>query len=193
MALSQQTTTVAVLASLAVGVVVTLASGELRADRDVGLELLRANEALGERVERQELELAELRARIEAGAGKPGGNNGSTAPGTAPKSKAESDVAEQVEFRKKVLAVMKPEIEAVDARATTAKAVFDKHVTAYLNHHHDVDVAAHGWVRLDVMLTEDGVDMLRPTYGDDWVATRRAENGVVPGSGVLTKTTTKPK
>ncbi|MBC8072441.1 MAG: hypothetical protein IAG13_29230 [Deltaproteobacteria bacterium] len=192
MALSQQTTTVAVLASLAVGVVVTLTSGELRADRDVGLELLRANEALGEQVARQELELAELRARIEAGAGKPGGN-GTTGPGTAPKSKAESDAAEQAEFRKKVLAVMKPEIDAVDARATAAKATFDKHVTAYANHSHDVDMAAHGWVRLDTMLTEDGVDSLRPSYSDDWIAIRRADNGVIPGNGLLTKTTTKPK
>lgn len=198
MALSQQTTTVAVLASLAVGVMVTLASGELRADRDVGLELLRANEALGERVERQDAEIAELRARIEAGAGKPGGNSGTNAP--APKSKAESEMDDAAAFRKKVLAAVKPELEAVDARATAAKTAFDthvtaygKHVTAYNNHHHDVEVPSHGWVKLDVMLTQEGVEMLRPSYADDQIAIRRADNGVVPGTGSHMKTTTKPK
>jgi len=71
-ALSQQTTTLAVPASLAAGVVVTLASGEPRADRDVGLELLRASDALIERVERQDADIAELRACVQAGGGKPG-------------------------------------------------------------------------------------------------------------------------
>jgi hypothetical protein len=71
MALLQRSASIAVFASLAVGLVVTLASGELRAERDVELELLRANEALAERLEQQEIEILALRRSVDAAAGKP--------------------------------------------------------------------------------------------------------------------------
>ena len=125
---------------------------------------------------------------VDAAAGKPGTNNpGTTQPGSAPKSKAEADAEELIAFRKKVLAAVKPELEAIDKKATAAKGGFDKHVEAYAKHRHDYEVARHGWVKIDTMLTTEGVEMLRPTYSNDWprsAATMPAEHS---------KTTTKPK
>lgn len=182
------------LACLATGVVITLASGELRADRDVGLELLRANEALSARVERQDGELAELRALVEASAGKPTGpNTGPSAPGTPPKTKSEADLEEKFAFRVKALEALKPELAEIDRKQVAAKATHVAHVEAYAKHYHEYDVVAHGWVRLDAVLTGDGQDLLRPTYADDWFATVRTDNGKLPSDGSLTKSTTAPK
>lgn len=177
------------LAGLAVGLMITTASGELRADRDVEHELLRANEALADQLMRQGEEIAELRTLVAAGVGRPSPTNpGTTQPGQAPESAVKANIKEQIAFRKKVLAAVKPELEAIDARATEATAKFDKHVEAYVNHRHDYEITGHGWVKLDTMLTTEGVEMLRPTYSNDWIAIRTNGNG-----GMVEKTTTKPK
>jgi hypothetical protein len=49
-------------------------------------------------------------------------------------------------------------------------------------------LVSHGWVKIDTMLTTEGVEMLRPTYSNDWLAIRRDNAG-----GSHSKTTTKPK
>jgi hypothetical protein len=188
-AVFQRRASVAVLAGLAVGLVITTASGELRADRDVEHELLRANEALAEQLTRQGDEIAALRSMVAAAAGRPSPSNpGTTQPSTAPESAVKANVKETLAFRKKVLAAMKPELEAIDARATEATEKFDKHVDAYAKHRHDYEITGHGWVRLDTMLTTEGVEMLRPTYSNDWIPIRTNGNG-----GMIEKTTTKPK
>lgn len=188
----RKSTKVVVLASFAVGVALTLASGELKADRDVGSELLRANESLVAKLDAQQLEIDELRARLEAAAVKPGPTNpGSQQPTDAPQSQAEAAAKEAAEFRKKVLGAIKPELEGIDAKFATKEA-FDKHKDAYANHKHEYINIPHGWVRLDTMLTPEGVDMLRPTYSDDWIAIQYANNGVIPEKST-TKLTTKPK
>ena len=175
------------LAGLAVGLVITTASGELRADRDVEHELLRANEALADQLARQGEELAELREMVAAAAVRPPKPT-TTAPGTAPQTEAKTTVKEAIAFRKKVLAAMKPELEAIDARATAAAEKFDKHVEAYSKHRHEYEITGHGWVKLDAMLTTEGAEMLRPTYGNDWIPIRADGNG-----GMVAKDTTAPK
>lgn len=179
---------VAVLASLAIGVVLTLASGELRADRDIDRELLRVNEALVERVAQQQDEIDELRVAIAAASKPPSNAPGTTAPSDAPKTKAQTEAEEAAAFRKKVLAAVKPELTAIDERATTAKETFDKHVAAYAKHTHDYERMSSGWVKLDTMLTNDALEILRPTYADDWIAIRRDGKG-----GDYTQSTSKPK
>jgi hypothetical protein len=188
-AVFQRRANVAVLAGLAVGVVVTMASGELRADRDVELELVRANETLADRLDAQEQEIAELRSAIATAAGKPTTlNPGSKQPGTGPKSKAETELEELLAFKKKVLNAIKPELDAIDARAKAGEDALAQHVTAYAKHTHDVELVSHGWVKLDTMLTTEGTEMLRPTYPDDWIAIRRDGKG-----GTYPKQTSKPK
>jgi hypothetical protein len=176
-----------VFAGVAAGVVVTMASGELRADRDVAHELVTANEALVERLEVQEREIAELRDLVGATT-KPVNNPGTTQPGTAPKTKAEVEMEEMLAFRKKVLAAIDGELDGIDERASSAKAAFDKHVEAYAKHRHEYEVNSNGWAKLDTILTPEGVEMLRPTYPNDWIAIRYDGKG-----GVIAKATTKPK
>ncbi|HWB80536.1 MAG TPA: hypothetical protein VG755_36480 [Nannocystaceae bacterium] len=184
-------TKVVVLASLAVGVALTFASGESKADRDVAHELLRANESLAEKLDAQQVEIAELRARLDAASAKPGPKNpGTTQPGDAPQTKVEAEVKEAFEFRKKVLAALKPELEGIDAKFVASKDALDKHKEKYAKHTHQYDVVSHGWVRLDTMLTSDGVDVLRPTYSDDWIAIKRTDNGNIPESSTSRSTTT---
>jgi hypothetical protein len=188
-AVFQRKASVAVLAGLAVGLVITTASGELRADRDIEHELVRANEALAEQLTRQGEELAELRGMVAAAGARPSAKNpGTTQPSQAPESAAKATLKEQIAFRKKVLAAVKPELDAIDARATAADETFDKHVEAYSKHRHDYEITGHGWVKLDTMLTTEGVEMLRPTYSNDWIAIRYNGNG-----GMVAKETTKPK
>ncbi len=176
-------------ASLAIGVVLTLASGELRADRDVERELAQVNGALVERVAQQQDELDELRATVEALAAKPTNKApGTTTPTDGPKSKAQTELEEQAAFRKKVLAAIELELDAIDARAAKAKETFEAHVEAYAKHRHDYELASNGWVKLDTMLTHDALEILRPTYADDWIAIRRDGKGAM-----YTKSTTKPK
>lgn len=57
-----RSTAVAAVVGLVVGIAVTLVSAELRADRDVALELLRANELLADRLAEQRAELQAARA-----------------------------------------------------------------------------------------------------------------------------------
>ena len=187
----------AVVVGLAVGVFVSLGAGELHADRDVDGELLRANASLERRLAAQESTLAELQTELdelrrdrEAAQAKPRTNNPDTAPNDAPDSVVKKEVEEAVAFRKKALAALAPELEAIDARAAaieakaaSAKATFDKHT-------HEVEFTSHGWVKLDVMLDADHLDVVRAPYRNDFVAIRDSSAG---GSGTFMRATTKPK
>lgn len=61
-----RSTAVAAVVGLVVGIAVTLVSAELRADRDVALELLRANELLADRLAEQRAELQAAREDLAA-------------------------------------------------------------------------------------------------------------------------------
>lgn len=189
-----QSTKVVVLSSFAIGVALTLASGELKADRDVGSELLRANESLAAKLDAQQLEIEELRARLDAASTKPAPKNpgAQQQPTDAPQSQAEAAAKEAAEFRKKVLAAVKLELEAIDAKFVAGKDALDKHKETFAKHTHEYIHVPHGWVRLDKLLTDDGVDVLRPTYSDDWIAIQYANDGVIPEKST-TRLTTKPK
>lgn len=159
MALSQHTTKVAVLASLAVGVAVTLASGPLRADRDVNTEVLaqvdalaHSNERLAERVALQEVELAEARAQLQAlraaagtGATKPPSTS-EPAPGL--KTAAQAAAEERAAFRARALEALKPELDAIQVQLanTVTKATYDKHTHSY------VTPTVGGYARMDLIL-----------------------------------------
>ena len=186
-------TKVVVLASLAVGVALTFASAESKADRDIEHELLRANESLVAKLDAQQLEIEELRTRLDAASVKPAPTNpGSKQPGDAPMTEAEAAAKEAAEFRKKVLAIVDPKLEAIDTKITADMDALAKHKEKFSKHTHEYSHASHGWVRLDTMLTADGVDVLRPTYSDDWIAIKRTDNGNIPESSGM-KSTTPPK
>jgi hypothetical protein len=183
----------AVLLACSVGATVALSSGDLRADRDPDAALVRANDRLTERLAEHEAQLAhaldELAAlRTELAATKPTTSApGTSAPGAKPKTAAEAAAEERAAFRAKALVALKPELDAIDARATkiestavTAKTTFDKHT-------HEVEFVGHGWVKLDVMLDSDHFDTVRKPYLDDFVAIRDATNST------FMKSTTKPK
>lgn len=61
-----RSTAVAAIVGLAVGIAVTLVSTELRADRDVARQLLRANELLADRLVEQRTELQAAREDLAA-------------------------------------------------------------------------------------------------------------------------------
>jgi predicted Zn-dependent protease len=139
----QQSTSFAVLAGVAVGVVITLGSGELRAALD-----------------------------LSAAAKPTPSNPGSSPSAPAPKTAAQAAVEEKAAFRAKVLEAMKPELAAIearaktiDAKAATAKASFDAHT-------HEVEFASHGWVKIDTWLDADHFDTVRAPYLGHWLAIR---------------------
>jgi hypothetical protein len=190
---AQSKTAVAVIASLATGIVVALASGELRASRDPGLELFRANELLAERLAEQHAELSAAREelaalRIAMLGGKPN-KPGASPPSDTSKSAAQAAAEERIAFRAKALEALKPELEAIDAAAAAAKAKFDKHTKAFDEHTHEYEVTSHGWARLDTMLDEAHFDVLRATYLDHWVAIRDPKKS----NATFSRSTTKPK
>jgi hypothetical protein len=111
-----------------------------------------------------------------------------TQPTQSASTAAQQAAKEKLEFRKAVLAAMKPELEAIDARAeaietkaAAAKKTFDGHT-------HELEMSSHGWVRFDTMLTSDHHDVVREPYLNDWVAVRDGAT-----AGMTTKTTSKPK
>lgn len=185
-----------VVAALTLAASATLRSGELHADGDIDAELLRANASLERRLGEQEGTLTDLQAQLdelhrdrEAAQAKPKTNPG-TSPGATPDSVAKKEAEEAVAFRKKALAALAPELEAIDARAaaiegkaTAAKTTFEKHT-------HEVEFTSHGWVKLDVLLDADHHDVVRAPYRDDFVAIRDSS---ATGSGSFMRATTKPK
>lgn len=187
----------ALVAAGAIGIVATLASGELHADRDVDGELLRANTSLERRLADQELALADalaeidaLRRDLDAANAKPKPNNPGTSPGVDPGTVVEKAAEEAVAFRKKALAALAPELEAIDARAAAietkaaaAKTTFDKHT-------HTVEFVSHGWVKIDTMLDADHLDVVRASYRNKFLAIRDPADG---GPGTFDKSTSKPK
>lgn len=191
----------AVIAGLAIGVVITLSSGELRAGRDVEGELLRANEALEDRLARQELRLAEALAELEglrdeldgtvaAEAGKPPSKNpGTSSPGGAPpKSAAQVAAEERAAFRAKVLVALEPELTAIEAREAAIEATAAAAKETFDDHQHQVEFIGHGWVKVDVMLDSEHHDVVREPYRDKFLSIRDPAT-----NGTYMKTTTKPK
>lgn len=187
----------AVVAGLAIGVFVSLASGELHADRDVDGELLRANASLERRLAAQEGALADLQGELdalrrdrEAVQAKPKPTQPDHAPGESPDSIVKKQAEEAVAFRKKVLAALASELEAIDARAAAIEAKAAAAKTTFDKHTHEVEFTSHGWVKLDTMLDADHVDVVRAPYRNDFVAIRDAS---ASGSGTFMRATTKPK
>jgi hypothetical protein len=143
MALSQHSTKVAVLASLAAGVAIALASGPLRADRDVNLELLaqvealaQNNERLSERLSLQQAELAEALGQLAAlrmAAGNTSKPPSSSSQAPAGKTLAQALAEERAAFRAKALEALKPEFDAIQVQlaGTVPKTVYDKHTHEY--------------------------------------------------------------
>jgi hypothetical protein len=187
MALLQQAK-VAVVAGFAVGMMVTLASGDLRADR-VSAELERANERLSERLADQEVQLAAALEQIDAlrtatgdtkpGPTKPGGTSGKTA--------AQAAAEEKAAFRAKALVALAPELEAIATRSKTIEATAAAAKSTFENHNHEVEFMGHGWVKVDTMLESDHLDVVRKVYHQDFVAVRGSHNSK------YMKATTKPK
>jgi hypothetical protein len=188
MALFQHTTKVAVLASLAAGIAVTLASGPLRADRDVNTELLaqvdalaRSNERLTERLALQQTQLtdalAQLSALRTAASTTPPSKPSSTSPQTSPlKTAAQAAAEERAAFRARALEALKPELEAIQAQLvnTVPKATYDKHIHEYTT------PTVGGWARLDLISANP--DYLLPYMPPDKA-----------GQAPLEKTTSRPK
>lgn len=177
---------VAVPAGLAVGMTVTLASGPLRADRDVNAELLaqvdalaHSNERLSERVALQQAELAEalaqlraLRAAAGTGATKPSSTSGASGLKTA----AEAAAEERAAFRARVLEAVKPELDAIHGQLATfvTRATHDKHTHSYTT------PRIGGWARMDVISAN-------PDYLLPYMPPEQALQGVPE------KTTGRPK
>lgn len=187
MALFQHTTKFAVLASLAAGLAVTLASGPLRADRDVNTELLakfdalaESNERLTERLALQQIQLddalAQLKSlRIAAGTSTP--SKPSSSSGSSPvKTAAQAAAEERAAFRARALEALKPELEAIQAQLvnTVTRATYDKHTHEYTT------PTVGGWARLDLISANP--DYLLPYMPPDKA-----------GQASPDKTTSRPK
>lgn len=175
-----------ILGVLAVVTAAALGSRELHAGRDAPGELLeqvaaleRVNAALAEQARADREELAALHRRLlalEGRAAEPAGAAGTSKPGSqSPGGAAQSAIEAHLEFRRKVLAAIEPELAGIDARlaATLPRAEFDKHFHTFEK------VAPKGYYKVSQILTCPSC-LLPYMPGDD-------------PSSLLTEPTSKPK